>query len=368
MIADQVPTESIKYAGSKRKLIPDILRLVGKTDAKTILDGFSGSTRVSQAFNHAGYRVIANDLAAWSEVLGTCYLLNTKPRSSYQELIDHLNAVPAKAGWFTEYYGGEANDRSKVRSSGLKKPWQQHNTRKLDAIREEIDTLSLSNLERAVAITSLMLALDRVDSTLGHFVSYLKEWSARSFQDLSLAVPQVSPNRIGHEVWRGDVFEVTSKEVDLAYFDPPYGSNNEKMPPSRVRYAAYYHLWTSICLNDRPPLFGKALRRADSSDPIAATVFEEFRRNSDTGRFLAVEAIERLVVETRARWILLSYSSGGRATADELYQVLEQAGTIVEITEVDHKRNVMSGMTWTHDWVREAQQPNREFLFLIDKH
>ena len=368
MIADQVTTESIKYAGSKRKLIPDILRLVGKTDAKTILDGFSGSTRVSQAFNHAGYQVIANDLAAWSEVLGTCYLLNTKPRSSYQELIDHLNAVPAKAGWFTKYYGGEAKDRSKVQSSGLKKPWQQHNTRKLDAIREEIDTLSLSNLERAVAITSLMLALDRVDSTLGHFVSYLKEWSARSFQELSLEVPQVSPNCAGHEVRRGDVFEVTSREVDLAYFDPPYGSNNEKMPPSRVRYAAYYHLWTSICLNDRPPLFGKALRRADSSDPIAATVFEEFRRNSDTGRFLAVEAIERLVSETRARWILLSYSSGGRATADELYQVLEQAGTILEIREVDHKRNVMSGMTWTHDWVREAQQPNREFLFLINKH
>jgi adenine-specific DNA methylase len=48
---------------------------------------------------------------------------------------------------------------------------------------------------------------------------------------------------------------------DLAYFDPPYGSNNEKRPPSRVRYAAYYHLWTSICRFDRPILFGKAQRR-----------------------------------------------------------------------------------------------------------
>ena len=46
-------------------------------------------------------------------------------------------------------------------------------------------------------------------------------------------------------------------DVDLAYYDPPYGSNNDKMPPSRVRYASYYHVWTTIIQNDRPELFGK---------------------------------------------------------------------------------------------------------------
>ena len=43
------PTQSIKYIGSKLKLIPQVLELVKKVDAKTILDGFSGTTRVSQA-------------------------------------------------------------------------------------------------------------------------------------------------------------------------------------------------------------------------------------------------------------------------------------------------------------------------------
>ena len=98
--------------------------------------------------------------------------------------------------------------------------------------------------------------------------------------------------------------------VDLTYFDPPYGSNNEKMPPSRVRYASYYHVWTSVICADKPALFGKANRRRDTSDTVAASVFEAFRRN-DEGRFIAVEAIENLIAATRARWIILSYSSGG---------------------------------------------------------
>ena len=139
------------------------------------------------------------------------------------------------------------------------------------------------------------------------------------------------------------------------------------MPPSRVRYASYYHVWTSIILNDRPELFGKALRRKDTSDTVATSVFEEFRRNPRTGRFIAVEAIERLIKNTQVRWLILSYSSGGCATAKELNEVLHQNGTIVELVELDYKRNVMAQMKWTNDWIREADGPNREFLFLLEK-
>ena len=158
------PTEGIKYAGSKLKLIPHILQLAKKVDAKTILDGFSGTTRVSQAFAKLGYTVICNDIAPWSEVLGTCYLLNTKQPSEYQPLIDYLNGVSPIDGWFTEHYGGHVNDGYAIQADGLKKPWQLHNTRKLDAIREEIENLNLDTVDKAVALTSLILGLDRVDS------------------------------------------------------------------------------------------------------------------------------------------------------------------------------------------------------------
>jgi len=367
IVADAPPTEGVKYAGSKLKLLPYVLRLIEKLDAKTILDGFSGTTRVSQALAKSGYQVLSNDIAVWSEVFGTCYLLNKKTRAEYQELIEHLNAVKPIDGWFTEHYGGQPNGGCAIQTDGLKKPWQVHNTRKLDAIREEIDRLSLPAVDKAVALTGLILALDEVDSTLGHFVSYLQDWSPRSYNRLFLKAPNVFVTEKEHKVFRRDIFDlVKDVSADLAYFDPPYGSNNQKMPPSRVRYASYYHLWTTVCLNDRPKLFGKAKRREDTSDVVASSVFEEFRRNR-TGKFIALEAIERLIKSTNARWILLSYSSGGRATAQELNELLCECGTILDFIEVDYKKNVMAEMKWTNEWIRDSEQPHREFLFLIEK-
>ena len=351
-------TEGIKYAGSKLKLLPHILQLAQKVNPQTIFDGFSGTTRVSQAFAQSGYRVIANDIAVWSKAFADCYLLSPCPREHYQTLIDHLNALSGQHGWFTEHYGG---------ANGLKRPWQKHNTLKLDAIREEIEQLNLNSDEKAVALTSLILAMDEVDSTIGHYASYLSEWSPRSYREMKLRVPKLIPKTREHETYQRNIFDIVSSvEADLAYYDPPYGSNNEKMPPSRVRYASYYHLWTSICLFDSPQLFGKANRRADTSDTLSASVFEEFRKNGD-GRLLVVEAIERLIRQTKARYIILSYSSGGRATAAELNDVIRSSGKLVDVVEVDYKRNVMGGMRWTHEWVRDAEEPNREFLFLIER-
>jgi adenine-specific DNA-methyltransferase len=367
VVVDAPQTEGIKYAGSKLKLLPHILQLVQKVKPHTVLDGFSGTTRVSQALAQSGHRVIANDLSAWSEVFGKCYLLNEHSAEHYQPLIDHLNSLHGKDGWFTENYGGEPNGGCSVSEDGLKKPWQKHNTRRLDSIREEIDRLTLSDVERSVLLTSLILALDEVESTLGHFASYLNDWSPRSYNKLRLQVPCLIPHLEEHSVHRGDIFDLLPRvEADLAYFDPPYGSNNEKMPPSRVRYSAYYHLWTTVCLNDKPPIFGKVKRRADTSDKVTCSPFEEFRK-SESGRFIAVEAIERLLRETNARHIILSYSSGGRATAEELNEVISSVGRVVEVLEVDYRKNVMAGMRWTNEWVAEAELPNREFMFLIEK-
>jgi adenine-specific DNA-methyltransferase len=366
-MTDVPATEGIKYAGSKLKLLPYILQLAGRVKAYRVLDGFAGTTRVSQAFAARGCQVMANDISAWSRVFATCYLRNRKSPSDYRELIAYLNSLPGRDGWFTEQYGGEANGGCSVQKDGRKKPWQIHNTRRLDAIREEIERLRLGEPDKSVALASLMLALDEVDNTLGHFASYLKEWSPRSYKDLCLKVPDVHVHSVEHEVRQQDIFDlVRNVSVDLAYFDPPYGSNNEKMPPSRVRYAAYYHLWTTICLFDRPELFGKAKRRADTSDAAASSVFEEFRRD-DSGRFLAVAAIERLLRATKATWIILSYSSGGRATADELAEAIRDNGRLLEVLKVDYRKNVMAGMQWTNEWAREAATPNQEFLFLMEK-
>ena len=281
-----VPTEGIKYSGSKLKLLPYILSLIHSLPVKRILDGFSGTTRVSQALAKCGYQVIANDLAIWSKIFGECYLKGEKSKK-LQEKINYLNNLKAYEGWFSGHYGAKANGGLSIHSDGKKKIWQMHNTKKLDAIRPEIDKIAESSIEKSILLTSLILALDKVDNTLGHYASYLRKWSPRSFNKMQLTMPLIASNLSQHKVIHKDIFKLLPKvKVDLAYFDPPYGSNNEKMPPSRVRYASYYHIWKTIILNDQPKLTGKTNRRVDCSDKVVGSIFEEFRKDKK-GKFQA---------------------------------------------------------------------------------
>lgn len=360
-------TNGVKYAGSKLRLLPHILRLVRKKRVETVLDGFSGTTRVSQALAAEGIRVTANDTSELSKVFGDCFLTAEPNDGGYSKLIECLNRLPGKDGWFTENYGGDPAGPESIGPDGLKKPFQLHNTRRLDAIREEIDRLSLSQDERNVALTSLVLALDKVDNTIGHFASYLREWSPRSYNDLRLEVPKITRIVEGHRVLREDASVAAERTpADLAYFDPPYGSNNAKMPPSRVRYGAYYHFWKTVILNDRPELFGKAKRRKDSTDEAGYSPYEDFRLAPD-GEFVALNALRDLLSKTSARFVLLSYSSGGRATKHSLEAAMRSCGDIVEAVEVDVRRNVMAEMKWTEEWARKDGAPNREYLFLLAK-
>lgn len=356
---NEIITQGIKYTGSKLKIIPYILETIKDLSIYSVLDGFSGTTRVSQAFAQAGYNVTSNDISEWSYVFGQTFLLAHKNKDYYQKLIDDLNSLTGFDGWFTDKYGGDDNNLRK-------NPFQKKNTRKLDAIRERIDEMNLDEVDKSVLLTSLIFALDKVDSTLGHYSSYLSKWSPRSYNDLYLEVPKIIPTKGQHTVLKGDIFEnIKNRHFDLAYFDPPYGSNNEKMPPSRVRYSSYYHIYTTVVLNDKPPVFGKANRREDSRDLIGGSIFEEFRKNNN-GSFIATEAIRKLIQETNAKYILFSYSNGGRATEKELMNIFQSEGEIVKVVKIDYKKNVMSLMKWTNEWLN-GETKNTEFLFLIKK-
>ncbi len=363
-------TQGIKYAGSKRKIIPVLLELIRPLKVRTVFDGFSGTTRVAQAFKKNGYTVYANDIAPWSKVFGGCYLLNKKPASYYQGIIDHLNNVQGKHGWFSEHYGGKPNNGSAIEKDGKKRMWQFHNTMKLDAVRDEIDNVAKNNAEKSVLLTSLLLAMDKVDSSVGHQVSYLKRWAPRAYNMMYMEVPQLILDNKKHKVYQKDIFDLVEDiEVDLAYYDPPYGSSNELMPPSRVRYASYYHIWKTICLNDKPKVVGVANRREDVSDLVSASIFEDYRKNSD-GRYIVIKAIESLIEKTKAKYIILSYNNNGRATLKTIIDVLKKLKMKCSILEMEYRKNVMSTMVWTNDWINNINGKdikNKEYLFLIEK-
>ena len=115
-----VATEGVKYSGSKLKLLPYILSVIDSLPVRHVLDGFSGTTRVSQALAKCGYRVTSNDRAVWSKVFGECYLKG-KVSSRLQEKIKYLNSLKGKKDWFTKHYGGRTNKGIALESDGKKK-------------------------------------------------------------------------------------------------------------------------------------------------------------------------------------------------------------------------------------------------------
>jgi adenine-specific DNA-methyltransferase len=78
-----------------------------------------------------------------------------------------------------------------------------------------------------------------------------------------------------------------------------------------------------------------------------------------------IEELERLLKSTRARYILLSYSNQGRATREELAELLEGLGWDYRCQAIDYRRHVMARMCWTRDWVQSEAAPAQELLFLM---
>ena len=64
----------IKYLGSKRRLVPALAALAAASGARTALDLFCGTTRVSQAFKSRGIETTAVDSARCAHVLARCYV------------------------------------------------------------------------------------------------------------------------------------------------------------------------------------------------------------------------------------------------------------------------------------------------------
>lgn len=376
-MADQLPlkldisesdfsTEGIRYTGSKREIIPRIVSMVKDfcPDVETVLDACAGTTRVSQAFRKHGYSVTANDLASYTKVFAQCYLLNEKPVSYYQDWIAKLNALEGKDGWFTKNYGGEVTDQVKcnaVQSDGQKRPWQKHNTRKLDAILEEIPKLTQDPVEKAVLLTSTILAMDKVDNTMGHQVAYLKQWPKRSYDPIELFTPQLIPTGKQCFTSQKSIFAV-DKYHDLVYIDPPYGTNNQKTKTTRVRYRSYYHLWTTVCENDQPSLHGAALRRYDASSdslPNGVSVFES------TDHQTVYDATKKLIENLNCKYVLFSYANKAKLSEKDLREIFGEY-KILDFAAFDHKENAMKHSTINSEWLGD-QSKNQEFLILVEK-
>jgi adenine-specific DNA-methyltransferase len=333
----------IKYLGSKRLLVPDIVRLTRElAPSGTVVDLFSGTSRVGHALKAAGYRVLANDCQHYAAAIARCYVQADLEDHAAEaaRLIDELNALPGAPGWFTETYC----ERSRY--------LQPKNGARVDAIREAIAAKGLEPELEAVLLVALMEAADRVDSTAGVQMAYLKQWSARSHNELELRLPELLPRAAAG---KGRATRLEAREAartlrgDIAYLDPPYNQHS---------YLGNYHLWESLVLWDKPDTYGVAHKRVDCRE-----------RKSDFNRKAAfLDAWRETVAAVDARHLIVSFSDEGFVTREQMEEVLAARGE-VRVHGHDYKRYV-GAQIGIHNLRGEkvgsvSHLRNREFLFVV---
>lgn len=305
----------IKYLGSKRTLIPVLGAIASASEAKTAIDVFTGTTRVAQEFKRRGLHVTAADIATYSEILGQCYISSNPDTLDFvalQNAIDHLNSIEGRPGYFTKTFCEDA------------RYFQPKNGARVDAIREVLDSQYGDSELYPILMTSLMLAADRVDSTTGVQMAYLKQWAARAYNDLELRIPELISG--GGETIRGDAVELVDQfdHVDLMYLDPPYNQH---------RYFTNYHIWETLIRWDSPESYGIANKRIDSRDDSTKSVFNKKREMPI--------AFSDLLMRCRSTTLVVSYNDESWITADQMMSTLRSAGyEEVRLLAFDSKRYV----------------------------
>lgn len=333
----------IKYIGSKRALLPWIIGAIQaihhQEPIRTVVDLFSGSSRVGHRLKSLGFYVTSNDLMTYAYILAQA-LIEADARiytpQRVQAILDRLQSLPPRASWFTRDYCENA------------RYFQPKNGGRIEAIREGLEVESDGDpILRAILLTSLMLAADKVDSTTGVQMAYLKQWAPRAYNDLRLEYPPILPGP-GKAI-QGDALEIVSSlEADLFYLDPPYNQHS---------YLGNYHVWETLVRWDKPQTYGVANKRIDVQE----------RKSPFNSKRDAKEAMQTLLACIKAKHLVVSFNNEGFFTAEEIEDMLQHWGFVRRLTR-PHSRYVGARIGIYNPQGEKVGQvshtENHEYLFI----
>jgi adenine-specific DNA-methyltransferase len=292
----------IKYLGSKRRLVPVLGELFSRSGARTALDLFTGTTRVAQELKRRGALVTALDSARYADVFARCYVATDAraiDRAELEDAVAALDGLPGAPGYFTETFC----ERSRY--------LRPENGARVDAIRDALDDRYRDSPLFPVLLTSLVEAADRVDSTVGVQMAYLKQWAPRALQPLRLRAPELLAGS-GRAV-RADAVSAVGGlgRFDFAYLDPPYNQH---------RYFTNYHVWETLVAWDAPDHYGVACKRADAR--LAHT------KSAFNGKRTMPDALRTCIEQVDTRLLVLSYNDESWMSLDALVDACAVRGEV----------------------------------------
>lgn len=303
---------SRRYLGNKTKLLPFILEVV-KAECqgiKSVADIFSGTGSVASAFIEK--TLYTNDILQSNYISNIAWFSpQSFERKKLEKILKDFNAYDRlEANYMSEnfsntYFG------DKVCS-------------KIGFMRESIENLDINERERAILITSLLYAMDKIATTCGHYDAFRK--GAKLANNLTLAMPQLS-NKLSasNRCFNKDANELVREiYADLIYIDPPYNSR---------QYCDAYHLLENVATWQKPQVFGIARK------------MNRLHIKSKYCNSNASEAFVDLISNINAKYILFSYNnmaskgndrSNARISDEIIMDTLNKKGKVLVFSQ-DYK-------------------------------
>lgn len=230
-----------RYLGNKYKLLPFITKVVNEECEKieSVADIFAGTGAVSSAFTDK--IITTNDLMYSNFICNLAWFgaQEYNPQLIIDYIVHYNSYVDFEANYMTDNFANtyfSYNDCSKI-----------------GFVREDIEKNfvagKINERERAILITSLLYAMDKIAKTCGHYDAYRK--GAEFDASLELFVPLAEVhNNSNNKCFNKDANELV-KEItaDLIYIDPPYNSR---------QYCDAYHLLENVARWEKPDVYGIA--------------------------------------------------------------------------------------------------------------
>lgn len=297
-----------RYLGNKYKLLPFIKEVVDNncSDVKTVADIFAGTGAVASAF--LDKKVITNDNMYSNYICHVAWF--SSERYSEEKITDYIF-----------FYNSIHTDEKNYMSDNFADTYfSRSDCCKIGYIREHIETEykngNINTRERAILITSLLYAIDKIANTCGHYDAYRKGVAFEKSLELAVPIPE-NNNNPDNLFFNEDANELVKRiYADLVYIDPPYNSR---------QYCDAYHLIENVARWEKPEVFGvaKKMNRSNLKSKYCT---------SD-----ATKAFEELISGIKARYILLSYNnmaekgndrSNAKITDEDILRILRAKGEV----------------------------------------
>lgn len=333
-------TQLITCIGNKRHLLPFINRGIETVKNKlskkqmVTLDGFSGSGAVSRLLKCHSSQLWANDLEDYSQILNECYLSNKSQididfiKATIQWLNENkLNNPNGKIGFIERNYAPKDDQNIQ---SGERVFYTNRNSKIIDNIKKLI-IKNVHPKNRHFFLAPLIVKASIHVNTSGVFKGFHKKngigWFGgngenaltRIKKEISLPMPIFSQVECQVHVQKTDVNKLVKsdkipKTFDLAYYDPPYNQHP---------YGSNYFMLNLIANNKD---------KFEIQNGISGIV-QNWNRSAYNKRQQANFAMDDLIANTPAKYILISYNDEGIIPINDFKSIIEKHGTVDLMTQ-----------------------------------